>query len=321
MARSRNIKPGFFTNDELAELPFEYRLLFIGLWTIADREGRLIDRPKKIRMEIFPADNVDCESGLQALATSGFIDRYEVDGQKIIQIINWAKHQTPHVRETESELPEKQKENAGTVQDTSKVVPEHILGSAEDMTEHGQDRLIPDSLNLIPDTGSLIPDPPLPDPRVPEGEVVDSAAPENSDDWLFRKIDEEQDSRIRFQLPLNWKPGEKFGAYCNGRCAKGKPITPADLTQRILLDFVQSNNAKGERLTRHQWEQRLATYLQSRLENQKEPPPNDPTQDPNFRYPEFVPPPRVENPCTKEQSQAYAESLIAKLKETAMDNF
>lgn len=39
MARARNIKPGFFTNDELVELPFEVRSLFIGLWAIADREG------------------------------------------------------------------------------------------------------------------------------------------------------------------------------------------------------------------------------------------------------------------------------------------
>ena len=31
MARARNIKPGFFTNDELVELPFATRLLFIGL--------------------------------------------------------------------------------------------------------------------------------------------------------------------------------------------------------------------------------------------------------------------------------------------------
>ena len=41
MARARNIKPGFFRNADLAELTFEARLLFIGLWTLADSEGRL----------------------------------------------------------------------------------------------------------------------------------------------------------------------------------------------------------------------------------------------------------------------------------------
>ena len=310
MSRSRNIKPGFFANDRLAECSPLARLLFAGLWTIADREGRLEDRPKRIKAEVLPYDDCDIDILLGELANGGFIAKYTVGNSKYIQVVAFTKHQNPHKNEADSVIPPMESEAAPYKHHTSTIQAQekHSTNPA-------------DSLNLIPDTGSLIPDPPLPDPRVPEGEVVDSAAPENSDDWLFRKIDEEQDSRIRFQLPLNWKPGEKFGAYCNGRCAKGKPITPADLTQRILLDFVQSNNAKGERLTRHQWEQRLATYLQSRLENQKEPPPNDPTQDPNFRYPEFVPPPRVENPCTKEQSKAYAESLIAKLKETAMDNF
>ena len=45
MARARNIKPGFFKNELLVGLPYEYRLLFIGLWTIADRDGRFEDRP------------------------------------------------------------------------------------------------------------------------------------------------------------------------------------------------------------------------------------------------------------------------------------
>ena len=39
MSRSRNIKPGFFKNEHLAECQPLARLLFIGLWTLADREG------------------------------------------------------------------------------------------------------------------------------------------------------------------------------------------------------------------------------------------------------------------------------------------
>ncbi|MDI9733891.1 hypothetical protein QM259_16735 [Acinetobacter baumannii] len=52
MARSRNIKPSFFMNEDIIELPFEARLLFIGLWILADREGRLENRPKKIKMSV-----------------------------------------------------------------------------------------------------------------------------------------------------------------------------------------------------------------------------------------------------------------------------
>ena len=59
MARSRNIKPGFFLNDDLAECEPLARLLFAGLWCIADREGRLEDRPKRIKIEVLPYDNCD----------------------------------------------------------------------------------------------------------------------------------------------------------------------------------------------------------------------------------------------------------------------
>lgn len=144
MARARNIKPGFFTNDELVELPFEDRLLFIGLWTIADREGRLLDRPKKIRMDIFPGDDVDVGKALCRLACSGFIARYEADGRPCIQIINWGKHQNPHVKEVASTIPAPDKHHTNTI--PVEKIPERA-------------GLIPDSLLLIPDTGLPITDP------------------------------------------------------------------------------------------------------------------------------------------------------------------
>ena len=116
MSRARNIKPGFFANEELVELPFETRLLFIGLWIIADREGRLEDRPKRIKMAVFPADSVDIEKGLDALQSSGFIRRYTAKGIACIQVINFKKHQNPHIREAPSSLPEEEDEHqASTV--------------------------------------------------------------------------------------------------------------------------------------------------------------------------------------------------------------
>ena len=105
MARSRNIKPSFFTNEELVEIDPLGRLLFIGLWTVADREGRLEDRPKKIKMSILPCDNCDVDLLLQELADREFLLRYEVNGKKYIQIINFVKHQNPHVKETDSTIP------------------------------------------------------------------------------------------------------------------------------------------------------------------------------------------------------------------------
>ena len=103
--RARNIKPGFFKNDTLAELDFAGRLLFIGLWGIADRAGRLEDRPKKIKAEVFPYDEVNVDSFLGELARLGFILRYEVGGGRFIQIVHFDKHQNPHPREAPSNIP------------------------------------------------------------------------------------------------------------------------------------------------------------------------------------------------------------------------
>lgn len=169
MARSRNIKPGFFTNEELVELAMETRLLFIGIWTIADRDGRLEDRPKRIKMQVFPADDVDVDRSLNQLVESGFIQRYEVAGEKCIQVVNWSKHQSPHVKENASTLPA-----PDSVPTESNVVDE----SPVQEPDKNQTTLVPappDSLLLIPD--SLNSDSLIPDSSTLSGESEGASAP------------------------------------------------------------------------------------------------------------------------------------------------
>jgi hypothetical protein len=115
MARARNIKPGFFINEDLVELPFATRLLFIGLWTLADRAGRLDDRPKRIKMSIFPADAVDVDLALNELSQAGLIVRYNVENRALIQVVNFEKHQNPHMNEAASTIPAPESHSADTV--------------------------------------------------------------------------------------------------------------------------------------------------------------------------------------------------------------
>ena len=105
MARSRNIKPGFFTNDVLAEIPPLGRILFQGLWCHADRAGRLENRPKKLKAEILPYDSCDITALLKMLADRRFIVCYAVNNIDYIQVVNFAKHQNPHVNEAASIIP------------------------------------------------------------------------------------------------------------------------------------------------------------------------------------------------------------------------
>ena len=71
--RARDIKPGFFKNDQLAECSMAARLLFPGLWMLADREGRIENRPRKIKAEIFPFDDMDVAELLSELEKAGLI--------------------------------------------------------------------------------------------------------------------------------------------------------------------------------------------------------------------------------------------------------
>ncbi len=168
MARARNIKPGFFRNADLAELSVEARLLFVGLWTIADREGRLEDRPKQIKMEIYPADSFDIGELLSELAGTDMLERYEVGGKKFIQIVNFTKHQNPHKDERDSAIPPPRGSTSAEDEDgehhasTVQAPCEHHASTVQAPCEHHastvQTLLIPDSLLLIPERGILNPE-------------------------------------------------------------------------------------------------------------------------------------------------------------------
>lgn len=134
MARSRMLKPGFFTNEALAGLPPLTRLLFQGLWCIADKEGRLEDRPQRIKAEILPYDRCIPERMLTELHSVGFIDRYEVGGVRYIQISAFDKHQHPHPNEPKSAIPAPINGGSPHVNVTS---PSDIVGStrAESIAE------------------------------------------------------------------------------------------------------------------------------------------------------------------------------------------
>ncbi len=142
MSRARSLKPGFFKNEELADLPFEYRILFQGLWCLADRSGRMEDRPKRIKAEVFPYDSVDADAGLNALQAAGFIVRYEAAGAHYIEVLNFGKHQNPHVKEAASTIPVPGTPATAPVQHRARTV------QAPEIPERAG--LTPDSLNPIP---------------------------------------------------------------------------------------------------------------------------------------------------------------------------
>lgn len=193
MARSRNIKPGFFANEDLAELGPDGMLLFAGLWTLADRDGRLEDRPKRIKGQLFPYFDFDVDGYLDALQTRGFITRYEVDGARYVQVVNFGKHQSPHIKEGASVIPAPDMHQTSTR--LSEEKPHETVAPDKSDTSPVQ---APDKHPLIPD--SLIPD----------SLIVDSGLPESG-------ADAPRKAKRAFEFPEDWQPTDKDRAWAVGQ--------------------------------------------------------------------------------------------------------
>lgn len=108
-ARIRTIKPEVFHDEEIWALylatGFPILQGFAGLWCYADREGRFEWRPAALKALVVPYWDGDFEALLLALASFGFIRRYEVDGRSYGLVVNFKKHQAINAREPASTLP------------------------------------------------------------------------------------------------------------------------------------------------------------------------------------------------------------------------
>jgi hypothetical protein len=109
VARIRTIKPEFFRHADLYEAEKEtglpLRIAFAGLWTAADREGRFKWRPRELKLDCLPHDEVDFSRVLDALTTRGWLVRYAVNGVEYGAIPTWGSHQIINNRETASVIP------------------------------------------------------------------------------------------------------------------------------------------------------------------------------------------------------------------------
>lgn len=109
MPRIRTVKPEFFKHEALFEAELEtglpLRIAYIGLWTQCDREGRFLWRPRPLKLDILPYDDVDFSRVLDALATRGFVVKYVSDGREIGWVPSFPRHQVINNRESASNLP------------------------------------------------------------------------------------------------------------------------------------------------------------------------------------------------------------------------
>lgn len=103
MPRKRMISPEFWTSNQIVECSSNARLLFIGLWNFSDDAGRHLNSAKRLKMEIFPGDEVtikDVQGWLDELTSEDseasetpLVLAYETEGLSLLQVTGWKKWQ------------------------------------------------------------------------------------------------------------------------------------------------------------------------------------------------------------------------------------
>ena len=266
MARARNIKPAIFRNEVLGVSDPLHTLLFQSLWLLADREGRLEDRPIRIKADTFPyREGIDIDSMLTWLHDKGFIIRYDsrnyasdsgknASDSRFIQIVNFLKHQNPHRNEAESIIPayssdcENSRKNPSDSRNYASASEE--IGSAP-----------ADSLNLIPDSGILI----------AEGDVRPAPPPDDQD--YIDRITKHDRANQPVTMTTDWKPSEQFPALMM------RAGVPNDrLTDELLAKFVIHHN--GTSKPNNKWESALVTWCKTEYAS----PPKTAQSGPYGRY-------------------------------------
>ena len=172
MPRARNIKPAFFKDAKVVSCSFAARLLFEGMWCIADYKGRFKYVPIEVKMELFAADDVNIDELTGELVTAGLIEKYtDRSGSTLVQVLGFEKHQNPHQNErfTKDKKPapclpsieECLSYRSGECEEKPiiKQDVEKYLVALREWNESNP----ADSLFLIPDSLSLIPDSSKPD--------------------------------------------------------------------------------------------------------------------------------------------------------------
>jgi len=107
MARIRTIKPEFFDDPDVGDLSPWARLLFIGLWTQADRDGRLVADWRRLKARLFPFDAKCPDLSRLAVELHGkdMVRQYQDShGRECLWIVKFLAHQRPHPKEPESTI-------------------------------------------------------------------------------------------------------------------------------------------------------------------------------------------------------------------------
>ena len=94
MARIRSVKPEFWTDEKIVDLSPVAKLLYIGIWNFADDHGLLVDDPRRLKLQVLPADDIDAQELVNELVSVGLLTRVRSEtGVDLLWVRSFAEHQ------------------------------------------------------------------------------------------------------------------------------------------------------------------------------------------------------------------------------------
>ncbi len=235
MARRRLVDPRMWQSGHFKRLNFRQRILWIGLITLADDDGKLRGDPAVIKSEIFPFDRVSLkvvDGDLQRFSEESLIQRYEVSSERYIHIVKWAQYQRPS-HPTPSRIPDPlPPENSGgtpeLLRNPSGSFPaQGSLGKdSKEQVSKGQDKDLP--------AGSA----------AASAEASDSpaAVPQNNgDEWPVReKLSRDVFQRNQFRLGAAQKPNKALIEWLR----EWTPLDEDEINQVLNLVYAAQSGAR-----------------------------------------------------------------------------
>ena len=109
MARKRMIDPGIWSSEDFSKLSSFSKLIFIGLFSLADDEGRGKANPSYLKSMLFPYEegirSADIKKTLQEIASTMSVIFYTHDEKEYYALKSWEKFQTIN-RPSPSDVPD-----------------------------------------------------------------------------------------------------------------------------------------------------------------------------------------------------------------------
>lgn len=99
MHRRRSISSGIWENEVVQALSDPAFKIWVGVWSVSDRNGVFPWRPLKWAMRFAPRNINEAEQLFQELLHGGLVEKFEAQGEAYGFSVKWSRHQDPHIDE------------------------------------------------------------------------------------------------------------------------------------------------------------------------------------------------------------------------------